>query len=127
MATDSGRALMEQLLTQQATIIAYANDFKLLMLLTLATIPLVLVIGRARRAGAAKARPLTRWSKRRVRCRGGPCGRPLYIVVAMGAHKGRPYTTRFDLETRAQYDLGNPSTCSARYDRIRLVEIGATV
>ena len=27
---------------------------------------------------------------------------------------------------RPQYDLGNPSTCSARYDRIKLVEIGAT-
>src|SRR5262249_59501970 len=26
----------------------------------------------------------------------------------------------------AQYDLGRPSTCSARYDRMRLVEIGAT-
>jgi hypothetical protein len=25
-----------------------------------------------------------------------------------------------------QYDRGKPSTCSARYERIRLVEIGAT-
>ena len=31
MASDSGRAMMEALITQQATIIAYANDFKLLM------------------------------------------------------------------------------------------------
>ena len=29
-------------------------------------------------------------------------------------------------EGEHQYDLGRPSTCSARYDRIRLVEIGAT-
>jgi hypothetical protein len=45
--------MMERLLTQQATIIAYANDFKLLMYLTLATIPLVFVIGVARPATAA--------------------------------------------------------------------------
>jgi hypothetical protein len=30
-------------------------------------------------------------------------------------------------EGLTQYDLGKPSTCSAIYDRIRLVEIGATV
>ena len=46
--TDLGRALMDQIITQQAAIIAYANDFKLLMLLTLVAIPFVLVIGRAR-------------------------------------------------------------------------------
>ncbi len=47
MATDSGRALMDGLLTQQAAIIAYANDFELLMWLTMATIPLVVFIGTA--------------------------------------------------------------------------------
>ncbi len=46
--TDMGRAMMDRVLTQQATIIAYANDFKLLMYLTLATLPLVFVIGVAR-------------------------------------------------------------------------------
>jgi len=50
-ATDTGRAMIEQLLIQQATIIAYANDFKLLMYLTLATIPLALLIGFARVGG----------------------------------------------------------------------------
>src|SRR4029077_20244372 len=30
MATDTGRAMLEQILMQQAAIIAYANDFKLL-------------------------------------------------------------------------------------------------
>jgi DHA2 family multidrug resistance protein len=53
LATDKGRAMMEQLLTQQAAIIAYANDFKLLMLLTLAAIPLVFVIGRSRDSAPA--------------------------------------------------------------------------
>jgi DHA2 family multidrug resistance protein len=48
MTTDTGREMMDGLLTQQATIIAYANDFKLLMYLTLATLPLVFVIGTAR-------------------------------------------------------------------------------
>jgi DHA2 family multidrug resistance protein len=51
LSTDTGRALMDGLLTQQATIIAYANNFTLLMYLTLATIPLVFVIGTARAPG----------------------------------------------------------------------------
>jgi DHA2 family multidrug resistance protein len=55
--TDLGRAMMERLLTQQATIIAYANDFKLLMYLTLAAIPLVFVIGVARAKPAAPPAP----------------------------------------------------------------------
>jgi DHA2 family multidrug resistance protein len=52
-ASDLGRAMMDRVLTQQATIIAYANDFKLLMYLTLATIPFVFVIGVARAGPAA--------------------------------------------------------------------------
>jgi DHA2 family multidrug resistance protein len=55
--TELGRAMMERLLTQQATIIAYANDFKLLMYLTLASIPLVFVIGVARGKPVAAAAP----------------------------------------------------------------------
>ena len=47
-ATDQGRALLDQMVTQQATIISYDNTFKLLMVLTLMTLPLVLAIGRAR-------------------------------------------------------------------------------
>jgi MFS transporter, DHA2 family, multidrug resistance protein len=50
LATDTGRAMMDAIVTQQASIIAYANDFKLLMYLTLATIPLVFVIGTTRTA-----------------------------------------------------------------------------
>jgi DHA2 family multidrug resistance protein len=46
--TEQGRAMLEALVTQQAAIIAYANDFKLLMYLTLATIPMVFFIGSSR-------------------------------------------------------------------------------
>ena len=38
----------------------------------------------------------------------------------------RDYKEAFKRESHDQYDLGKPSTCSARYDRIRLVETGAT-
>jgi len=43
-STDTGRALLENLITQQATIIAYANDFKLMMVVTLLASPLILLI-----------------------------------------------------------------------------------
>jgi DHA2 family multidrug resistance protein len=54
-ATDTGRAMLEALITQQAAIIAYANDFKLLMYLTVITIPLVFIIGSARHTPAPTA------------------------------------------------------------------------
>ena len=47
-ATDQGRALIDMMLTQQATVIAYDNTFKLLMVLTLIALPLVLLIGSSR-------------------------------------------------------------------------------
>jgi DHA2 family multidrug resistance protein len=50
--TETGRAVMERVLTQQATIIAYANDYKLLMYLTLIAIPMVFVIGVGRAKSA---------------------------------------------------------------------------
>jgi len=40
-ATDQGRALLDAMLTQQATVIAYDNTFKLLMILTLIALPRV--------------------------------------------------------------------------------------
>jgi DHA2 family multidrug resistance protein len=46
MTTDLGRAMLDQIITQQASIIAYANDFKLLTILTLCSLPLVLIIGK---------------------------------------------------------------------------------
>jgi DHA2 family multidrug resistance protein len=49
MATGGGRALMDVIITRQAAMIAYLNDFKLLMILTLAMIPLILIIGSSRK------------------------------------------------------------------------------
>ena len=46
--TTTGRAMLDRLVTEQAAIIAYGNDFKLLMYLTLATIPMVFFIGSSR-------------------------------------------------------------------------------
>ncbi len=54
LATDTGRALLDNIITQQASIIAYANDFKLLTILTLCSIPLVLVIGKMPRRKKSK-------------------------------------------------------------------------
>lgn len=48
LTTDTGRAILDQIVTQQAAIIAYSNDFKMLMLLALITMPLVLFIGSSR-------------------------------------------------------------------------------
>jgi MFS transporter, DHA2 family, multidrug resistance protein len=44
-ATDTGRALIDNLLTQQATIVAFSNSFKLLMILSLVSIPFLVIIG----------------------------------------------------------------------------------
>ena len=41
--TDAGRAALDAMITQQAQIIAYIDDFKLMMIVTLAAIPLLLV------------------------------------------------------------------------------------
>jgi DHA2 family multidrug resistance protein len=50
MGTDAGRAMMDAIITQQAAVIAYANDFKLLMVLTLIAMPFVFFIGKSRAA-----------------------------------------------------------------------------
>jgi DHA2 family multidrug resistance protein len=42
-ATDAGRAALDTMITRQAQIIAYIDDFKLLMIATLAVIPLLIV------------------------------------------------------------------------------------
>jgi DHA2 family multidrug resistance protein len=41
--TEAGRAALDAMITQQAQIIAYIDDFKLMMIVTLAAIPLLLV------------------------------------------------------------------------------------
>jgi DHA2 family multidrug resistance protein len=43
-STETGRALLENLLDQQAAIIAYANDFKLMMVVSLVAFPLILLV-----------------------------------------------------------------------------------
>jgi MFS transporter, DHA2 family, multidrug resistance protein len=45
--TAAGRAALDALITQQAQIIAYIDDYKLLMIATLAAIPLLIVFKRA--------------------------------------------------------------------------------
>ncbi len=46
--TDVGRALLDNLINQQAMIIAFSNSFKQLMILALLAIPLLLIIGSSR-------------------------------------------------------------------------------
>jgi DHA2 family multidrug resistance protein len=48
LSSQTGQAMMDQIITQQAAVIAYGNDFKLLMYLTLVTLPLVFIIGSSR-------------------------------------------------------------------------------
>ena len=45
--------MLDGIVTQQAAMIAYLNDFKLLMILTLAMIPLILIIRATAQAPAA--------------------------------------------------------------------------
>jgi DHA2 family multidrug resistance protein len=45
MTTDAGRALLDAIITQQAVIIAYANDYKLLLVLSVIAMPLVFFVG----------------------------------------------------------------------------------
>jgi DHA2 family multidrug resistance protein len=45
--TAAGRAALDAIVTRQAQIIAYIDDYKLLMIATLAAIPLLIVFKRA--------------------------------------------------------------------------------
>jgi len=45
LATDQGRAMADQMLTLQATVMAYANDFMLLTVICVLAIPFVMAIG----------------------------------------------------------------------------------
>jgi MFS transporter, DHA2 family, multidrug resistance protein len=51
-ASDAGRAALDAVITRQAQIIAYIDDFKLLMIATLLVIPLLIVFRRAAGGGA---------------------------------------------------------------------------
>jgi DHA2 family multidrug resistance protein len=52
-ASPAGRAALDAVITRQARIIAYIDDYRLLMIATLAVFPLLLVF--KRRPAAAKA------------------------------------------------------------------------
>jgi DHA2 family multidrug resistance protein len=56
-ATDTGRALIDNLLTQQATIIGFSNSFNLLMILSLISLPFLLIIGSSKVKTAAVEPP----------------------------------------------------------------------
>ena len=45
MATEAGKALLDLVVTQQAAIIAYANDYRMLLVLSVVAMPLVLLVG----------------------------------------------------------------------------------
>jgi DHA2 family multidrug resistance protein len=51
----AGRAALDALVTQQAQIIAYIDDYKLLMVATLAMAPLLLIFRKASRSREAPA------------------------------------------------------------------------
>jgi MFS transporter, DHA2 family, multidrug resistance protein len=46
--SELGRAMLDVIVTKQAAMIAYINDYWLLMVLTLAMIPLILIIGKSK-------------------------------------------------------------------------------
>jgi DHA2 family multidrug resistance protein len=52
-ATDAGRAALDVVITQQAQIIAYIDDFKLMMIVTLAAIALLIVFKNPRAGSGA--------------------------------------------------------------------------
>ena len=53
--TLAGRAALDEVITRQATIIAYIDDFKLLMILCLAALPFLALLRTPRREAAAPA------------------------------------------------------------------------
>ncbi len=53
--TAAGRAALDAMITQQAQIIAYIDDYKLLMIATLAVLPLLIVFRKAAAGGLAPA------------------------------------------------------------------------
>ena len=52
--TAAGRAALDAVVTRQAQIIAYIDDYKLLMIATLAVIPLLIVFKKPSAAGASR-------------------------------------------------------------------------
>ena len=52
VTSDAGRALLDSIVTQQAVLLAYLNDYKLLMYATFAVIPLIFIFGSSRKQQA---------------------------------------------------------------------------
>jgi len=50
MSTDAGRALADVLISLQAQIIAFSQDYQMVMVFTLCAIPLAIMIGSTRAA-----------------------------------------------------------------------------
>jgi DHA2 family multidrug resistance protein len=48
MATTLGRAALNAEVTKQAAVVAYANDFKLMMVVALVALPLILLLQRSK-------------------------------------------------------------------------------
>lgn len=59
LATDAGRAMADQIVNLQAQIIAYSDNFRVLMVLTLASLPLVLLISSTKAQLRAQRTPPT--------------------------------------------------------------------
>ncbi len=56
--TDAGRAALDAMITQQAQIIAYIDDYKLLMIATLLVLPLLIVFQRTSDSGGKDHAPV---------------------------------------------------------------------
>jgi len=54
LATESGRSALNGEITRQATIIAYADDFKLMMIVALALLPLVFMLRKAHQSSGLR-------------------------------------------------------------------------
>jgi DHA2 family multidrug resistance protein len=69
MATTIGRAALNAEVTKQAMVVAYANDFKLMMVVALMALPLIFLLKRAkarpgeRRSWNSDAQPIARCSR----------------------------------------------------------------
>ena len=55
--TPGGRATLDSVINQQAQVISYNDDYKILMLATLVTLPLLLILRKPKRLNAAANAP----------------------------------------------------------------------
>jgi DHA2 family multidrug resistance protein len=55
VATQTGKAMLDSEITRQSSIIAYANDFRLMMYVALLALPLALLLSKPRQGGGASA------------------------------------------------------------------------